>query len=56
MLEERSGMIQFILDAFIGIGYKYRAAVSPNGGFDGPHDPGKEWVADVSDNQANGKR
>src|ERR1700730_2985583 len=56
MLEERSGMIQLILYAFIGIAYNYLAAVSPNGCFDGSYDPGEERVANVSDDEADGKR
>ena len=49
-------MIQLILYAFIGIAYNYLAAVSPNGCFDGSYDPGEERVANVSDDEADGKR
>src|SRR5580704_7009162 len=42
MLEKRSGMIQLILDTFIGIADNYLIAIPHYGGFDCPHDPGEE--------------
>jgi hypothetical protein len=41
-LQQSSGMIQFILNALIGIADDHLITVSSNGGFDGAYDPSEE--------------
>jgi hypothetical protein len=55
-LEQPSGMIQFILDALVGITHDHLVTVSYHGTFDGAYNPGKKGIADVSNYQANGER